>query len=230
MLTLIHGDDTASSRNYLQSLKTKENTYELIDGEKVDITDLTQIFEGGGLFEEKKTLFLEQFISKKKQTKEYESILSFLSKKAADNDIFIWEAKEIEKSHVTPFKNHIVKLFTYPQTLFQFLDTIKPHNTSLLIKNFHTTLQTTEPEIIFFMLTRHIRILLMLKDEKDVQIDETKRLAPWQKSKLTHQAKLFSMEKLLFLHEQLFTIDTGIKSGNMQLLLATAIDFFLLEV
>ena len=53
MTTIIHGADTVSSRKYFLDEKGKHPEAQLLEGEKIDLTDLAQIFEGGGLFDDK---------------------------------------------------------------------------------------------------------------------------------------------------------------------------------
>ena len=68
MITIIHGNDTASSRKYYIDQKTADAFS--FEGEKVSLTDLVQILEGGGLFSDSKKIFIDDFLSKRKQGKE----------------------------------------------------------------------------------------------------------------------------------------------------------------
>lgn len=232
MLTIIHGDDTAASRKYF--LETKQATKEpiLLDGDKMTLTELTQIFEGGGLFSDSKSVFIEQFINKKKKSDEFKSIAEYLLKNATENTIILWEGKELEKSSLTPFKSATIKPFKLPQTLFAFLDNIKPGNGKQLVALFHKTIATTEEEMVFFMLIRQIRLLLNLSgnNQPTEEIDELKRMAPWQKGKLHTQAKLFTNEQLITIYNTLFHIESGQKTGNLNTSLTSAIDFLLIGI
>ena len=229
MLTIVHGSDTASSRKYFFDEKNKTTDAVLLDADQVNLTDLAQIFEGGGLFGETKYLFIEQLLSKKKKSTELTEILSYLEKHASEHTIIIWEGKDLEQATLKNVKNANVKAFKLPQTLFQLLDAIQPENGKILIKLFHQTIQNSEPEMIFFMLIRQLRILLALSDNIN-PIDEVKRIQPWQKSKLESQAKRFDPTHLLNLYSKLFQLEVGQKTGSLSMPLASAIDFFLLEV
>jgi hypothetical protein len=230
MLTLIHGDDSIASRNYYIQLKQKSVDPIVLEGESITLTDLMQIFEGGGLFNASKNVFIEQIISKKKKTSDYEKIFSYIQKISEDNTIIIWENKEIEKSAVNRLKTATIKIFKLPQTLFLFLDNLKPGNGKMLVSLFHKTMETTETEMVFFMLIRQFRFLLALSEKSDAEIDEVKRLAPWQKTKLEKQTTAFGKEKLLELYTNLFTLEVGQKTGTLSLPLPSAIDFFLFEI
>lgn len=235
MITIIHGSDTALSRKYFLEEKQKTKDAVLLEADKINLTDLTQLFEGGGLFGETKYIFIEQLLTKRKKSAELTEILKYLEKHAGEHTIIIWEGKELERSSLSLLKTANVKIFKLPQTLFQLLDTLTPGNGQTLIKLFHQTIQTSETEMVFFMLVRQIRILLALSDKNakardTLFIDELKRLAPWQKSKLERQANQFKPEELLYLYDKLFQLEVGQKTGTLTMSLDSAIDFLLIEV
>lgn len=233
MITIIHGSDTALSRTYFLDEKQKIKDAILLDADQVNLTDLTQIFEGGGLFGETKYVFIEQFLTKRKKSVELASILTYLEKSAKENTIFLWEGKDLEKSTLNQLKTAMVKAFKLPQTLFQLMDALQPGNGKTLIKLFHQTRHTTETEMIFFMLVRQMRILLALSKHEShysETIDEIKRIAPWQKTKLEKQAHAFDLDHLLTLYDKLFQIEVGQKTGTLTQPLHSTIDFWLLEV
>lgn len=229
MITVIHGDDTTKSRAFFIEQKRKYPALSILDGEKVTVTELTQTLEGGDLFASDKAIFLEQLISKKQRSKEKEALLDYLLAKRT-NDIFLWEGKELDKRTLKPFLNETIRAFSLPKSLFLFLDTLMPGNGQKLVTLFHETLSTSEPEMIVFMLVRQIRILLALSSPSSKQIDEVKRLAPWQLNKLQKQAKSFSQERLLELHANLYQLDHDQKTGNLASSLISTIDFLLLEI
>jgi len=254
MLTIVHGSDITASRKYFLDEKQKSNDAVLLDADQVNLTDLAQIFEGGGLFGETKYIFIEQLLSKKKKSTELTEILSYLEKNANEHTIIVWEGKDLDQSTLKAVKNSNVKTFKLPQTLFQLLDALQPGNGKTLIKLFHQTIQNSETEMIFFMLVRQIRILLAMSTQTSLReaerrsnpneiaalhsvarnddnpIDEVKRIQPWQKSKLESQAKRFDLTHLLDLYDKLFQLEIGQKTGSLSMPLASAIDFFLLEV
>ncbi len=229
MLTIIHGNDTAASRKFFFDQKATQKNATILQEEEVNLTHAAQILDGGGLFEESKTILIEQFLSKRKKSHEKDTILEYLKKQAKSHNIILWEGKDLTPSQLTPFKGADIKAFKLPQSLFAFLDAVKPNNSKQLIQLFHQSIETTEPELIFFMLVRQIRILLCLSENSSENISEVARLS-WQKSKLEKQAKLFSQEELKNMYSKLFTIEKAQKTGNMSGSLVTTIDFFLVEV
>lgn len=229
MIIIIHGDDIASSRKFYIEQRQKIASLVVFEGKKLTLTDLVQVFEGGGLFSDDKTVFIEELFSEKKESKEFDDIVSYLVKNSG-NTVWIWENRDLSKVKNELFKKAVLKPFNFPKEIFTFLDSIRPDN-QLQISLFHKVLQTTEPEVVFAMLVRQFRLVLALSDLSDERIDEVKRLAPWQLGKLKRQASLFSLDKLKTIYHKLFEIDLAQKTGaNNSLSLSQSIDFFLLEI
>src|SRR6266568_768058 len=233
MLTIIHGNDTAQSRKCFLDERNKTKDAVLLDADQINLTDLAQILEGGGLFGETKFLFVEQFLTKRKKSSDFKDILSYLETQALENTIVLWEGKELERGALNEFKKVSIKIFKFPQTLFQLLDAIQPGNTKVMLNLFHQTIETAEVEMVYFMLVRQFRMLLALSETKtqtENPIDELKRIAPWQKGKLEKQANAFELGHLVNLYDKLFQIEVGQKTGGLSTPLVSTIDFFLLEV
>ena len=259
MITIIHGDDIVLSRKYLQEKKQKSIDPYVFDG-IIDIPAIAQITQGSGLFSTEKNVFIENFFSKNKLNSiDAKNLIKYINKNESSLNIFFWEAKVLEKRSITIFNNPAVKTFKISQTIFLFLDSIKPANFKSSITLFHKALQNTVAELIFFMLQRQFRLLLALchpehirqaqcklregshlvRDSSPVSrraqndigtIDELVRLAPWQKSKLERQAKYFSTVKLLNIYKKLLEIDLSAKTGNLPYSYGLAIDFLLLDI
>lgn len=231
MITVIHGDDQASSRNDYYSEKKKAANPLIFDGEKVLPAELIQAFDSGGLFAQKQRVFIEGFFSKKRSDSEIEGLISYLKKNKSGNDIFFWEAKVLPQKYLSFFPNAQVRIHKIPKVLFYFLDGVKPFGGKELTILFHKTLETVKAELVFFMLIRQLRLLLAFSDAKSFsQIEELRALAPWQKSKLERQSRLFSENKLKEMYRKLFEIDVAQKTGASPLSLIQSIDFWLLEI
>lgn len=230
MITIIHGDDITRSREYLQ--EQKENTNEFVALEtEVTLSDFAQNIEGFALFNDTKTIFIENFLSKTgKIDANAQEVIEFLNKHEKDAKLFFWERKEISKRILSLFKNAVVKTFNIPQAIFLFLDSLKPGIGIKAVDLFHQALQASEPEILLFMLVRQFRLLIAVSGKAKVTIDELSRLAPWQESKFKRQASYFSQEQLGPIYEKLYQIDLAQKTGNSSLSLIQSIDFFLVGI
>jgi hypothetical protein len=230
MISIIHGTDSASSRKYFSELKTAHPDALTLDGATVTITDLTQFFEGGGLFGETKYFFIEQLLGKRKKSKELESIIAYLNSSGLENNIYLWEDKELTPASTKAFSHAQIKVFKLPQTLFTFLDALKPKNGKTLIRLFHEAINNADPEMVFFMIIRQVRLLLALHESSAREIDEIKRMAPWQRSKLQKQAGLFKKEEIIQLYSQLFKMEKGLKTGTLPGTITQTIDLLLLSI
>lgn len=228
MITLTHGSDITASRNFLSGEKIKYPEKIVFDSTK-NLTDIMQVLSGSGLFGDMQTLFLEGFITEKKNAKELEAIADFLNQQ--EETIFLWEPKELTAKEIKLFPKAVVKNFAIPKTVFAFVDSIAPNNAKKIITLYHEVLKNEDTYYVFAMLIRQIRILLALTEIADGEtISEVKRLAPWQKGKLQKQTKAFSQEQLKSLHEKLFQLDLAQKIGKLALPLEKELDFFLTAI
>ncbi len=237
MLTIIHGSDTAASRKFFLEEKEKISGAELLKGSQINLTDLCQLLEGGGLFENSRAIFIDQFLTERKKSAERDAVISYLIEQAKNHAIFLWEGKELDKTTLSQFKQAEIRQFKLSSQLFTLMDAIKPKNGTQLIQLFHKSLETNDAEMIFFMLVRQFRILLALSEKAlpagrqgTETISEVSRLAPWQKSKLEKQVNLLGKDSLQQLYSKLFQIEVGQKTGTLSSSLTSAIDFFLLGI
>jgi len=231
MLTIIHGEDITKSRAFYLALKLKYPESIQMDGQDVDLTSLTQSLEGESFFTEEKNIFIENFFAKKKNTSDYKSLVEYLKKDHKSAKITLWEGKELEKSVTSLFNTASIRVFKHPQALFSLLDTIRPGNGEKLVRLFYETLDTTEVDAIFYMLIRHMRILIALQSiDSPTSISEVKRLQPWQSQKLIRQTGSFELKKLIKLYESLYQIESGYKTGSSLTPLSQLIDIFLLGI
>jgi len=229
MITIIHGSDITKSRTFYIDTRQKFENPDIFDGEKIDYDTLFQTLEGNSLFTNQRHVFIENFISKtKSNSNEFKQIVEYLNSNK-DFEIVFWEDKELTKGQAAAFKNVSLQLFNYPQILFTFLDSIKPNNISS-VKLFHDLQNTMETELIFYMLVRQFRLLLAVTSTGSQNIDETKRLAPWQSSKLKSQAQYFGEEKLIKAYKRFYKMDYETKYGLTSLSLTSAIDIFLIDL
>jgi hypothetical protein len=229
MITIIHGDDIVSSRNYLVSLREKAKNPLDLRGDKLTLTDLVQAMEGNSLFFEEKDIFIENFLGQKKANREFKEICEFISNNHKVANVVFWENIEISKSTAAIFKDAVIKGYKLPQSLFIFLDSLRPDSKDN-VKLFRSTLTQMPEELLFYMVVRQFRLMLALVLDQNEQIDELKRLAPWQKGKLERQARSFGLEKLKAIYSRLYEMDYKQKYGLTTFPLNRNIDFFLIGI
>lgn len=225
MITLVHGSDSVSSRKFFLDQKDEESL--TFDAESLILSELEQSLGGSGLFGNTKKIFLENLFTRK-SAKNIEPIGKLLTSNP-DLNVYFWADKEVGVKPLASFPKFENKNFKIPQSMWAFLDGIRPNN-ALNVSSFHKTLQETEPEIIFAMIVRQFRLMLGLSESSSENIDEVKRIAPWQKSKLVRQASMFEISKLKTIYKKLYKIDKTTKTGKSQLTLVQNIDILLLEI
>lgn len=228
MILIIHGDDTTSSRNYYFEQKEKLKNPILLNGDGLTYDQIFQNLENRTFFDDKPILLVENFFTKTKSNSiEAKKIIEYINQ-TKEFEIIFWENSELSKTALAQLKNSKAMLFSFPKVLFTFLDSIKPQNGQRLVELFHELQKTMATELILFMLIRQFRLLISQAGTGSKQIDETKRMAPWQLSKLKGQFKSFNKDNLISLYRKLFDIDLGHKSGKFANSLDKSIDFFLM--
>ena len=228
MITIISGEDEASSREYFFQKKNELRNFQTFDGEKLTLTELMEFFQGINFFDNSNNVVIENLFSKKRSDKDIEEVIFLLNKNEKSNIVF-WEEKEITPKFLKLFPSATVKTFSHPKILFSFLESLKSGNGKFIIETFHELLKSSAQEIIVFMMIRQIRLLLGILDNSS-EIDEVKKLAPWQKQRLLKQAGFFDQDHLKKIYKKLYEIDLSNKTGTLSMPLVNAIDFFLLDI
>ena len=226
MITIFHGSNAPLSRKQFIDAKQHSENPVTLDGTTVTLAQLTQALEGQSLFGNDTHVFIEDFFSKRKASKETTSLTEYLTKQGEGNTIVMWESKELTPKQVSSLGKPTVKKFDIPKEVFAFLDSLLPGNSKQMIDIFHRVLTTEEPEFVFFMIVRQFRMMLAIIEPTEHTIDEIARLS-WQKNKLIKQANAFGKTSLLANYDNLFSIESGMKTGQLSTNIEQTIDFFL---
>lgn len=229
MITLLHGPDIQASRNELLHLRSQavSSDIRLFDGSSIQDADLIQALDSQSLFGTKVLVVIENLLSKRgKKTSPKDALLQILRTSANTADIILWEDREIPAGMVNVFGKWItIRLFTYPKVIFQLLDSMKPKNPKILLNLYTSCLATSVPEVIYTMILRRIRQLIMMKDNVTPE-----QLADWQLRRLTNQAKSFTMDQLLTMYHQLAELEYSFKTGKSPFTFSQLIEQFLVDV
>lgn len=226
MIYLLFGDRDEGILNRLGQLR------EEIGGEFIELSGinlekgkLLQTFETKSLFEEKRTVILSDFLESLEDLKNLNMVDEF--------NLILCEKKKLTQKQKTIilelFKKVKVEEYSQPLMVFKFLESIKPNNTREMLALFHQYLKSEAVEVIFVMIVRQIRLLLLCKASERQSNEEWKTLSSWQASNFEQQAKYFDELSLKKLLRNLLEIDFNIKSGN-ELNLEGCLDSFLLSI
>ncbi|MBI4065474.1 hypothetical protein HY409_03855 [Candidatus Gottesmanbacteria bacterium] len=228
MITLLHGDNIEASRKELTKLKEEAKGKEVrqIDGRLIDEGSLIQALESQSLFGGDTLVIIENLFSKLgRQQKRIVQLASILVSSQGATDIIVWEGKEVGATVIKSLGTRVnAQEFKVPVVIFQFLDSLRLQNSRSLLSLFSQATHHDAPELIFAMIVRRMRQLIMLKDNV---IPEG--LQGWQADRLTSQVKSFTMEKLVFMYKKLLDIEYSIKSGSSPFTLTQHIELWLTD-
>lgn len=228
MITIIHGEDETASKNKLHDLKETYREKEIIalDGKNLTITDLTLALETRSLFAMERVIIVENLLSRK-PSKDKDELVKYIVKEEADNNVILAEGKEVTPAVLKKLSQAKVINNKQKENIFKLVDNIRPKAGYELVPIFQELIKTEPAEIVFVMIVRQIRNLILAKDSSG---DYLKELPPWQKSKFVNQAKYFTQDELVSLHRKLLDIDYKIKSGKSPLSLSSQLDIFLVNL
>ena len=213
------GENTLESSKKLQEIvaSKKEQGFAIVnlDAQNTKIETLRQELMPNDLFGNSNLVCLSGLFSitkKKIQTQ----IISFLKENPPEN-LILFETKAVHPSTLRQFKNATIYNFKIETDIFKFLEKISPNTKGDLIKHYQELIKNkTEPEYIFAMVLRQIRLMLTYKTKPS-----SVKLPQFAVSKLKYQSQGFSLEKLLALHHGLYRIEKNIKTGKTSLNLET---------
>lgn len=213
MIQIICGEDTVAARKQISDLKGKykKQNYLVQDIVPTQLADIQKIGErSAGLFEEKRVFFVRNLQAYLAKSRKWSGTVKEL---AADDSIEIIDWEEGKSAYELGLKDKSVfKEFKPSASVFQLLDLCSPGNKKPFLKCLTTLAETQDMMFVFILLSRHARALLLAK-----QSAFPGRIAPWQKTKLISQSKLWKEEQLVNFYEGLAKIDQAMKTSGTPL-------------
>lgn len=230
MIILFHGDDIESSRMAFQDYITKNAKGDVrhLDGKHIGETELIQSLESHALFASEQCTVIESLFSPlgARKTKKAEQYAAHFSSIGDEQTVILWEPKELGKELLGLLpKKTVSTVFSYPKVIFTFLDAIKPGNGVPCIQYLAQVIQTEPVERVWSMVVSRIRQLMQCRD--GVMPDKT---SPWQQTRLTNQARLFTMDKLVQLHTALRKSEYALKNGTTPFQLRDLLEHILIRL
>lgn len=212
MITLLHGSNIIASRTELNALRERAGNREIraLDGRGADEDALREAVSTQSLFGSETLVVIENLFGpigrKTKLIRSYGDIL-----KSADSrtDIILWESKELGKEPASALgPNAQIKFFTTPPVIFELLDSLNPDPRKFL-GLLPKALEADAAERVYFMLADRVRQLIQVKDNV-----RPARISPFQLTRLTSQARSFTIDQLMILHGNLAQNEFAMKSGQ----------------
>jgi len=224
MIILFHGENNLASRRALReklNFLKKEKEVIKIDGQKASLTDIKQACETNSLFSQLRLLIIENFYSRAK-SKEKTEIEKYLRNLAPTKEIIFWEQKQLTPSQLKklPPKTKVY-FFKVEPLIFKFLDALRPNNQKQIFPLLRQCYQKESAEMIFYMLCRQIRLLILAKDLNRKGLSF---MPYWMQNKFLYQSRFFTLEQLLEIHRRLLQIDYQQKTGLSSMPLSFHLD------
>lgn len=224
MIKILHGENIVESRKALTELLAdvrNEGTETVsLDGAKTSLTQVRSNLESSSLFGKSRLVIIENLLTGQKSTTKTK-ILQYLVEQKFDNDLILWEPKEVSERALNQLPKAETKLFRVAPVIFRFLDSLQPGNTREMLRLLEEAKAAEEQEMIFYMIIRQIRLLLTAKDS------DINRLPGWQQKKFLSQSELFTLEQLKKIHQQLLEIDFSQKTSGDPYSLSSRLDLLI---
>jgi len=226
MITLIHGEDITASRNSLgRNADGFSGEVIRVDGKSATAELLTQAVMSQSLLNSSKLVVVESLSENK-------TLFSKLPPLDSKDDILFWENKQLTPGQIKTFQAafQALKIQNFPISsgAFKFVESLAPKPQKTTLKLFQDYNQQEISEIIFTMIVRQFRLLILATNSSGA--DEFVKLAPWQQEKLKSQAKLFTNDQLKDAYRKLLKIDYEVKNGLSLSDLTGSLELFLLEL
>lgn len=214
MLTIIAGEDTATSRQKLQELKEqyRQKGYSIDVVSTADIPDLLKNADGvTNLFGQESIYIAENVSSKYKGRAKtpYKEAVQLIAK---SNSIHLIDWEEGKSAYdLTTIKKIATTFYEAkpPKNIFELLDACFPGNLDSFLKTLAIVNTSQDIGFIYALLCRHVRKLYLASEGI---IDS--KTPPWQRGKLSFQAKKWDPKKLQKYYEGLARIDISMKTNT----------------
>lgn len=229
MILLLHGDNTVASQGKIDQLRldVPKEQYYPYEAKSLAIETLVQTLSSSSLFgPEKKLVVINNPLGNK-------TILEQIPAPSEEITLVFCEQKKLTPSQIKSFKSQFSSLtdleFKSDNAIFTFVESIKPgdlRSVDILEKQ----LGNEAAEVIFTMLVRQFRLLLLSRNNSKSGPDDWQKLSSWQLGKISSQAKAFSPEQLRKAYVELEKLDYQNKTGQLPYSLMEGIKFFLIQL
>jgi DNA polymerase III delta subunit len=227
-MIILHGEDTTKSYQRLieltENMKARQCEVLIHDEQDIDITSFRQEIGSSDLFGSTKCIVVKNFLSGTK-SKNKERLIDVI-KSNNHQEIIFWDSKMVSVTMLRSFPEAKVENFSISPVIFKFLDSLRPGNTKQIVLSWKKLLdEDTEPEFVFAMLVRQIKLLIQAKSAP-VKL----KLAPYPARLISTQATYFTIDHLLELYRQLYDIDLKIKTGKSSAVIDILLSHFLQKI
>lgn len=210
MIYVLHGENTEDSVKYLKSLLSQYKDtpkVRLTDKDKLEIFLETVYAED--LFETNKLVVCQNWLATKKVK------LNSLSKIPQNRTIIFLEETKLSPPQTAKSSNKVqIKEFKPASTIFWFLDSLSPD----FVKSARYLPQIEADKNNFLVWNLLMRVALLIAAKSGTGRENCaqffkKNIQDWQWDRITRQADLFSLNKLIGFYRGLLRLDYATKNG-----------------
>ncbi len=225
-MLILHGENIVQSRNRLKQVidaaREQNKTVERAVSKNLTEAELEELLVGNDLFGTEKLIIIEELHSLPTSNRK-KALISMLAN-SVDQDIVLWEKRALTATMLNKFPGARAEEFKTSSSLFKWLDLLGTDNTQQKLKYLQEAISSDGEYFCFLMLLRQIRMLIQAKDSGKVAG------APFVVNKVKAQARNFSLEQLLQIHQRLYTIDARQKTSRSPLTLFQELDLITLAL
>jgi len=221
MLTILCGEDNLSSRKYLLELKEdfRKKNFEIIEIHFSRLEELAGWRNFSvSLFTPNQVYFTESLNKKVSKTNIKFGKIFDLIVKSKEIILYDWE-NQLTQRELKITKGAVIKEFKPQETIFKLLDFCYPGNLKSFVSTLHNLPEKTADYLIFSMLAKHIRNLIIVKNGQ-----QPSGLQSWQTGKLKFQAKFWKTDSLIAFYQALFRIDLTSKTSKNPFQILNSLD------
>jgi hypothetical protein len=229
MLTIIHGENLIKSRDKLFQMKqsAKKDGQELttLIAKKINEKVLENALFAKDLFGQKHCLIIEELHSLPR-SKKRSSYLEAIIQASQFMDIVLWEKKSLSKTNLKKLGQARLNFFPMSKTLWQLLDHFSPQEKTKKkqLQLLQKAIEQDSAEFCLVMISKRVSDLIAVTAGANIAMH------PFVQKKLQKQKKLFTLKKLLVLHQKLYQLDNKIKHSSNLLNLASELDLLLINL
>jgi len=210
MIYIFHGDNPVDSRKKLLELitseKNKGTNIVRLEAKKLTPPILEENLVNHDLFGTSQLTIVEALHSLPRSKKKNQLITTI---QKSNSNIVLWEKRSLTKTMLKKFPQAKTSESKLTKALFKWLDSLSSNQKSKKkqLELLHQSIEIDSAGMCLAMLMRQIRLLIQARENHKI------KGPPFMISKLKNQARNFSLQQLLNIHNQLLDFDIKQKSS-----------------
>lgn len=213
MLTIICGEDSVKSRQYLQSLLS-DYRKKAVAPEYISKDDLPRLSraeaQSTDLFGNASVYVIENLNKALGRKSAKDTLWNALAEIEKNPNVILvdWE-REVSLRDLRIGKMGAVKEFKPEASVFAFVEACYPGNLNGFLRLMNKVAIPQNEMLIYILLVRHVRNLTLF-----ALGDPPSAIQPWQRGKLAAQAKQWDAKTLTDFYDKLLAIEVSLKTGK----------------